>query len=59
MHEHGLYPVLFSRLDTTFFKQRIGELNPDEDEIECLKRPLYGTIGRKDSIEQGWMEIGK
>lgn len=40
VHEHGLPHVLLLQLGTTFFKLPGGELNPDEDPIDGLKRLL-------------------
>ena len=44
VHEHGLPHVLLLQLGTTFFKLPGGELNPDEDPIEGLKRLLNEVI---------------
>lgn len=40
VHEHNLPHVLLLQLGTAFFKLPGGELNPDEDELEGLKRLL-------------------
>lgn len=52
VHEHGLPHVLLLQLGTTFFKLPGGELNPDEDPIEGLKRLLNETLGKSDAIAQ-------
>ena len=40
VHEHGLPHVLLLQLGTTFFKLPGGELNPNEDSSDGLKRLL-------------------
>jgi len=40
VHEHGLPHVLLLQLGTTFFKLPGGELNPNEEPVEGLKRLL-------------------
>jgi len=48
VHEHGLPHVLLLQLGTTFFKLPGGELNPNEDDVEGLKRLLNETLGKSD-----------
>ena len=40
VHEHGLPHVLLLQLGTTFFKLPGGELQPNEDSVDGLKRLL-------------------
>jgi len=54
VHEHGLPHVLLLQLGQAFFKLPGGELQPDEDEIEGLKRHLTETLGRQDGVKQDW-----
>ena len=44
VHEHGLPHVLLLQLGTTFFKLPGGELNPNEEPVEGLKRLLNEVI---------------
>ncbi len=44
VHEHGLPHILLLQLGTTFFKLPGGELNPNEDSIEGLKRLLNEVV---------------
>jgi cleavage and polyadenylation specificity factor subunit 5 len=46
VHEHGLPHVLLLQLGTTFFKLPGGELNPNEEPIDGLKRLLNEVILR-------------
>ncbi|KAH7701311.1 cleavage and polyadenylation specificity factor subunit 5 [Aphelenchoides avenae] len=47
VHEHSLPHVLLLQIGSTFFKLPGGELNPEEDETEGLKRILTEqTLGR-------------
>jgi cleavage and polyadenylation specificity factor subunit 5 len=50
VHEHGLPHVLLLQLGTTFFKLPGGELSPNEDPIEGLKRLLNDVSQHKESI---------
>jgi len=52
VHEHGLPHVLLLQLGTTFFKLPGGELNPNENSVEGLKRLLNETLGKVDSQSQ-------
>lgn len=52
VHEHGLPHVLLLQLGTTFFKLPGGELNPNEDPMEGLKRLLSETLGKTDCQSQ-------
>lgn len=44
VHEHNLPHVLLLQLGNTFFKLPGGELNPNEDHIDGLKRLLNEVI---------------
>jgi len=48
VHEHGLPHVLLLQLGNTFFKLPGGEVKPDEDPVQGLKRLLTETLGRTD-----------
>ena len=48
VHEHGLPHVLLLQLGSTFFKLPGGELNPNEDPIEGLKRLLNEVFKIKE-----------
>jgi len=50
VHEHGLPHVLLLQLGTTFFKLPGGELNPDEDPVEGLKRLLNEVMNSRESL---------
>ncbi|CAE1303822.1 NUDT21 [Acanthosepion pharaonis] len=55
VHEHGLPHVLLLQLGTTFFKLPGGELNPNEDQVDGLKRLLTETLGRQDGAPMDWV----
>jgi cleavage and polyadenylation specificity factor subunit 5 len=56
VHEHGLPHVLLLQLGTTFFKLPGGELNPNEDPIDGLKRLLNETLGKTDvQTQNNWL----
>ena len=48
VHEHNLPHVLLLQLGATFFKLPGGELKPNEDPIEGLKRLLNEVISYKN-----------
>lgn len=56
VHEHGLPHVLLLQLGTTFFKLPGGELNPNEDPVDGLKRLLSETLGKTDvQTQNNWV----
>ncbi|CAF0740335.1 unnamed protein product [Brachionus calyciflorus] len=56
VHEHNLPHVLLLQLGNTFFKLPGGELNPNEDPVEGLKRLLNETLGKSDgSSQNNWV----
>ncbi|RNA37638.1 Cleavage and polyadenylation specificity factor subunit 5 [Brachionus plicatilis] len=56
VHEHNLPHVLLLQLGNTFFKLPGGELNPNEDHVEGLKRLLNETLGKSDgSSQNNWL----
>ncbi|CAE1303823.1 NUDT21 [Acanthosepion pharaonis] len=59
VHEHGLPHVLLLQLGTTFFKLPGGELNPNEDQVDGLKRLLTEWLPMKGSTIQSYSETAE
>uniref|UniRef100_A0A0L8GM28 Cleavage and polyadenylation specificity factor subunit 5 n=1 Tax=Octopus bimaculoides TaxID=37653 RepID=A0A0L8GM28_OCTBM len=56
VHEHGLPHVLLLQLGTTFFKLPGGELNPNEDQVDGLKRLLTEWLPMRGSTAQSYSD---
>ncbi|KAI6174727.1 Cleavage and polyadenylation specificity factor subunit 5 [Aphelenchoides bicaudatus] len=54
VHDHGFPHILLIQIGSSFFKLPGGELKPDEEEAEGLKRILTETLGSEETEIDQW-----